>query len=579
VAAAVLVGTTGTAALAVRPSPPDPLPPAHAHGHHSAALQAAARHTVPNELLRTTLAEEGSDEAGDNPSLSALCQSFLGHPTPYHAVAPDVDEINHDSVVTVGSQTGCSTAQNETTIAVNTLNPRSIVAGANDYRLFNSREARNDSYSFAYTSRDGGATWADIAVPKLTFQTNAPAPLSYMDGAGDPAVAFGPGNTVYYASLVFSRAATPPEEQAASGIVVNVSHDAGLTWGDPVIIQLDGVRPDGTPTPTPFFNDKEWITADPLTGTVYVTWTRFTFDAAGNFLESPIVSARSSDFGRTFSAPTRVAPSLTGFTGGITPFDQGSNPQIGLGGVLYVAYEASVCATAACDQPADHDAVVVARSTDRGRTFSNTEVALDFDFPPNEDAGSSTLTGENFRINSFPQMAIDRLTNQLWITWADDRHGSYAADGTSIKTNGDALLTGSLDGRHWSTPRTLGTAADEVFSAVAAFGTRVAVSYYPRVYDPAGVGLDYAYQVGWLDQLAGTPVRRITTQTSDPRVQFVGTGQVSGEVLQGLFIGDYSAMAIGADFQLHPSWTDFRGNPGVTLPNQDAMTRSISALP
>src|SRR4051812_45913865 len=90
VAAAVLVGTTGTAALAVRPSPPDPLPPAHAHGHHSAALQAAARHTVPNELLRTTLAEEGSDEAGDNPSLSALCQSFLGHPTPYHAVAPDV---------------------------------------------------------------------------------------------------------------------------------------------------------------------------------------------------------------------------------------------------------------------------------------------------------------------------------------------------------------------------------------------------------------------------------------------------------------------------------------------------------
>ena len=53
------------------------------------------------------------------------------------------------------------------------------------------------------------------------------------------------------------------------------------------------------------FNDKEWIAADPVSGTVYVTWTRFTFDGDGNYLESPITSVRSTNFGRAWSAPRR----------------------------------------------------------------------------------------------------------------------------------------------------------------------------------------------------------------------------------------------------------------------------------
>ena len=51
-----------------------------------------------------------------------------------------------------------------------------------------------------------------------------------------------------------------------------------------------------------------------------------------------------------------------------------------------------------------------------------------------------------------------------------------------------------------------------------------------------------------------------------------------GTVLQGVFIGDYSAAAMGFDFRLHPCWTDFRGNPGTTKPNQDAYTQSIFVL-
>jgi hypothetical protein len=564
---AVVLAPAAHAAGGGSPLPVDPL-----HGKHKIAAE--ARHDVPNPLLKEQFAEE-EEEDGDDPALSALCQTYLGKPNPYRPLAPNNDVIAGDTIVPTGSQTGCSTAQNETTIAVNPENPRNIVAGSNDYRLYNTREARNDSGGFAYTSFDGGRTWANVQLPHLDFPTGAPAPLSYMDAAGDPAVAFGPHNTVYYATLLFSRAEVPEEQQLASGIAVSVSHDGGRSFGDPAIVHLDGVTPAGMPTPTNIFNDKEWIAADPVSGDVYVTWTQFTYDADGEFTESPIVLSKSADFGRTWSPMRRVSPSLSGFRGGITPYGSGSNPVVTRDKTLQIAYETSVCATAACDQPADHDAVVVATSRDGGRTFRHSEVALDFDFPVDEDVANNALTGENFRVNSFPQLTYDRVTDHLWVTWADDRNGVYR-DGESVKTNGDAFLSGS-DGRHgWSKPVKIGTGADEVFPAVAALAGRVAVTFYTRAYDPRGIGLDYAYATGWGDGAGSAPIRWITTQTANPQVQFVSTGAVTGKELQGVFIGDYTAAAVGADFRLYPCWTDFRGNPGKTLPNQDVGTQTLS---
>jgi hypothetical protein len=578
VVALMILGQPATAAVpapggAEQPVPIDPS--ATAHSRIRSAEQRT--HTVPNPLLKELFAEGGDDENDDPTTVSALCQSFLGHPTPFHALAPNVDTINHDGVSPVGSAAGCSTPQNETTVAVNPDNPLNIVEGANDYRIFNARENRIDSSGWAYTSMDGGRTWKDVELPELDIQTGATGALSLMDGAGDPAIAFGPHNTVYYSTLVFSRAVVPDTQQDPTGIAVSVSHNGGLTFGDPVIIHLDGVNPDGSPTPTSIFNDKEWVTADPRTGTVYVTWTQFTFDADGNFIDSPVVVSASRDFGRTWSAPRQVSPDMATFTGGITSFGSGSNPRIANDGTLFVAYETSVCQTADCDAPSDHDAVVMAISHDGGQTFTNTEVALDFDFPFNQDIGNSALTGENFRINSFPQLAYDPLTDRLWVTWADDRNGQYV-NGESVRTNGDAFLAGSRDGVHWTAPATIGSRADEVFSAVAARAGRVAVSFYTRADDPRGVGLDYASVSGSGLGAAHGSIRRITTQTSDPRVEFPAIGAKSGQVLQGTFIGDYSAVDVGSDFQLHPSWTDFRGSPSTTLPNQDVNTQSISLM-
>jgi hypothetical protein len=524
-----------------------------------------------NELLKQVLAEQEQEDF-DSPTQSALCQSLIGQTHVYADPAPNVDQIVNDGIVQAGSQTGCSTAQNETSIAVNPANPRNIVAGTNDYRVFNARENRNDTSGWAYTSFDGGRTWANIQLPHLTFATGASAPLSYMDAAGDPAIAFGPNNTVYYANIAFSRALPfGAAFQMASAITVNVSHDGGLTWSEPHILALDGVDATGSPVPTEVFNDKVWVGADLFSGRVYVTWSRFEFPG-GNYLQSPIVVSASADFGGTWSAANQVAPTLAGFTGGITPYDQGSNPRVGRDGTLYVAYEASVCATLACDQAGDRDATVVSTSYDHGTTFTHAIVGTNYDFP-------STLTGENFRLNSYPQLTYDPVFDRLYVHWNDDRNGQYnPATGASVKTNGDNVVSTSRGGANWSAPVVFGTAQDEFFGAVAALGGVVAVSSYTRHYDPSGYFLDFAYwkSVG-ATGLGHAKIRRITTQSADPRIQFL-TVLPNGQEIQGTFIGDYAAVAVGADFRIHPCWTDFRGRPGVTSPNQDAYTQSISLL-
>ena len=114
-------------------------------------------------------------------------------------------------------------------------------------------------------------------------------------------------------------------------MVVSVSHDGGVTWNGPHIVHTDGVDASGNIFATPFFNDKEWIAADPNdSNTAYVSWTLF--GPSG----SPIVLSVTHDGGNTWSAPVQVTPAFV--TGGITPFDQGSFPLVNSHGTLFIAY-------------------------------------------------------------------------------------------------------------------------------------------------------------------------------------------------------------------------------------------------
>ena len=131
-----------TAQAAAKPAPIDPGPAAVAG---RADTRAALPEMRRNPGLKAMLSEKDADRGNEAPGLSALCQKGVGHPNPYRKVAPNVDQIVGDTIVKSGSQTGCSAAQNENTIAVNPANPNNLVAGTNDYRIFNTREQRNDS--------------------------------------------------------------------------------------------------------------------------------------------------------------------------------------------------------------------------------------------------------------------------------------------------------------------------------------------------------------------------------------------------------------------------------------------------
>jgi hypothetical protein len=101
----------------------------------------------------------------DVPNAAGLCRS-----NPFNTLfaysalgSSNVDAIVGDQLNNSGfSNFDCTTAQNETTIAVNPKNPKNLIAGANDYRVCCDFTGLNDGTGWAYYSFDGGATWKNV---------------------------------------------------------------------------------------------------------------------------------------------------------------------------------------------------------------------------------------------------------------------------------------------------------------------------------------------------------------------------------------------------------------------------------
>jgi len=206
--------------------------------------------------------------------------------------------------------------QNETSIAVDPNRPSRVVASANDYvsRTWSCTiggtpcSALGDAYSGTYYSNDGGATWCCASsdpnhlgtlIPGVTRLTGG-----QYDAGGDPAVAFDSHGNVFYAGLGFNRTSAPNTVAVNKG---TFSAGGALSWGPPVFINQ-------TTAPSTL-NDKEWIAVDSHASSafrdnVYVTWTRFLFNAHnGAYTQSPIFFASSSDGGAPFSTPKAISGS------------------------------------------------------------------------------------------------------------------------------------------------------------------------------------------------------------------------------------------------------------------------------
>src|SRR5262245_65181330 len=141
-------------------------------------------------------AHEDDEGELDSPiNAAGLCRSAPFSTTAAYApLGPsNVNVITGDDVNNSGfSNLGCTTPQNETTIAINPLNPLNLIAGANDYRICCDFTGLNDGTGWAYVSFDRGATWTNVQLPGLTAESGGTAVFKKFDSAGDPVVAFSP---------------------------------------------------------------------------------------------------------------------------------------------------------------------------------------------------------------------------------------------------------------------------------------------------------------------------------------------------------------------------------------------------
>ncbi len=391
------------------------------------------------------------------------------------------------------------------------------------------------------------------------------------DAGGDPSVTFDSQGNVFYAGLGFDRTAAPNTVAVNKGTFDNAGK---LTWGPPTFIN---------PTTAPStLNDKEWIAADanltsPFKDRVYVSWTRFVFNAHnGNYVQSPIFFVYSTDGGQTFSAPTNI--------GGNVLYDQGSRPIVGADGTVYVIFYGST-------RLASLASTYIVKSSDGGVTFS----------PAVKIADIQTvipLANTSFRNDSYPAGAV-APNGDLYVGWTTllkDSNGDLCPTRTNTGCHAATVYSKSTDGGStWTTPVPIFPALDASTrtaigypvtqpdtSTLAAPSTarRVDTQWPGIAISPSGVVYMSAYGADVVSpwqtcaSSPSPPEGRINCTTLGPyihnaRLDYFVTNIGSGSVQKvsthpintrngfgGGFIGDYTGLAVGSDNVFHALWTD-----------------------
>lgn len=358
--------------------------------------------------------------------------------------------------------------QNETSIAVNPLNQRNLVGGANDYRL-------GWGTSGFYASTNGGSQWYSGIVPFPSLPSG-----DNLDGGGDPALVFDRSGVVYYIDINFNRT------DDTNGIFARRSTNGGFTWSRPRVLSststasLDGAVTfiqdnDTLANSSVPFNDKEYVAAGPRPAGVapvcftrtgapaascaagvigvdrlYVTWSLFT----GTTVK--IMFSFSDDQARSWSAPRAISGSAAFCVGGVVANECDTNqysiPTVSpVTGHLYVAFENF--------NTPDENQYVVVRSKDGGATFQGpffVTPVFDQNYPVSgasgrndcrlrgQQGGRRVLTNSCFRLNTAGNIVVDKragaFADDLYLVMSDNRNG------TRLSTNTDVFLFKSTDG-------------------------------------------------------------------------------------------------------------------------------------
>ena len=407
--------------------------------------------------------------------------------------------------------TNDTTAQNETPLAVNPRNTQNFIVGGNDWNY-------NDGCSMN-ASFDGGKSWTATLpngfLPGVTKYTNDPAVpgTGRYDYGGDPAVAFGPDGTAYFAC--FGYQGTSPYNVA---LLLSRSTDGGRTWlkggaSEPLtqvaVWQGNGISKGSTGQ----FPDHEQMHVA-NDGTIYVTWAQFN----GYGSHSPVYVATSSDGGRTFSLAQKV-------TSGSVRSDQDqrivTDPRTGY---AYLTFDNSI-------QGGKGTALYVSMSKDRGVSWSAPTQLGTFQnpvclYPPY----CFNISGAPFRgPGSYPAPAFDPTRNRLYVAYTDIVNG--IAQGFLTWASADDLT-------HWSTPTVIAPATGDrlnVELSIEPVSGRLDAMFYDRSWS-GNTLVDVTYASS-ADGGTSWSALRVTKKGFDPS-QY---GVPSGSGIRP-FIGDYNGI-------------------------------------
>jgi hypothetical protein len=388
-------------------------------------------------------------------------------------------------------------AHSEPQVVVNPVDPDNLVAGSK----FFTDPAHYRFKIGTYYSTDSGSTWTDAGM--------LPGFERYAQ-ASDVSFAFSPNGSLVYASVLIDNG-------KQSGIFVSRSRDGGQTWLPPAQVFLDS---SGST-----FSDKPWIAVDGTEGshrgTVYVAWN---LDAAGKGRPGTrratgIAVARSTNYGRTFSAPVIVSR-----------FDRhhfaiGAIPAVGPDGRLHVAFLAMRDI-----KKGERYSLVLVTSADGGLTFSKPRT-----IEPHVHALPNHLPHGTFRNTSLPSFAVSSTTPSMVIVWADMRNG-----------DADILERVSRDGgKTWLRPVRVND--DPVHNhkdqfqpalAVAPDGT-YSCAWFDRRYDRGDRLIDEVIAQSTDDGRSFGKNLRVTKRSWDPAI---GAPRPEGKAAN-TFIGDYQGLA------------------------------------
>jgi hypothetical protein len=200
------------------------------------------------------------------------------------------------------------------------------------------------------------------------------------------------------------------------------------------------------------------------------------------------------------------------------------------------------------------------KSTDQGATFGDPVTVTGL--KSGSYGGDLLLTdsgGQPFTTNAFPQAAVNPVTGDIYVAFADQAKGS--ADKANIS------FTQSTDGgRKWSKPVQINddlTNNDQWFPALAVTpdGSHVGLFWYDRRLDPANNLIDRFGAIGAVDGHTVTfgANFRITDVSFPPAFTYwAGTEwHIQDPALRPGYMGDYD-QAVADNDNFYTTWSDNR---------------------